>query len=110
MANWRAQVRLPSGLDKKIKAHAVGQRTKLKDAVQAMIDDGLAEIRANGENHAFLHTDLTAAADAGYFEYVIDERYRGEVDSVTAFITGQGKRGKALAETIGLGARRRGLI
>lgn len=109
MANWRAQVRLPAGLDQKIKEHAVAQRMKLKDAVQAMIDDGIEEMRANGAGHSFIHANLTSAPDVGNFEYVIDERYRAEVDSVTAFITGQGKRGKALTETIGLGARRRGL-
>lgn len=110
MGTWRAQVRLPGALDRKIRKFAVDQKMKLKDAVQAMIDDGVAEIRASADDHKFCYAELIAASDADKFEYVIDDRYRNEIDSVTAFVLGQGKRGKALTETIGVGARKRKLL
>lgn len=109
MAKWRAQIRLPRSLDTKIRAHAVDRKVNLTKAVQMMIDDGLAEIREDGAAHQFMYETLFSAVDVTKVEYVIDEKYRAEIDTVTAFITGKGKVGKALAETIGLGSRKRGL-
>ena len=110
MANWRARVKLPASLDAQIRDHAVKGKVQLKEAVQAMIDDGVVAISQGGVAYQFTYPAVWAASDTcAEFEYVVDASYRGKVGGVTAGLKGAGKLGKALAECILIGARNRGI-
>lgn len=109
MAVWRARVKLPLATDTAIRDFAIKNGKKLKNAVQEMIDDGIETIRKDGAAYVFTYPAIWDAGDCPEVEYVIDDSYKVEVDSLTASVTGKGKLGKALAEAILIGARLRRL-
>jgi len=109
MPKWRAQVRLPEALDLAIRDFSVKQTIKLQDLIEAMIRDGAETIRPQGAAYVFVTPAVWGETSRVPVEYVIDQKYNAVVESLTAGMAGAGKRGRALAEVIHLGAKKRGI-
>lgn len=105
---WRAKIKLPVELDRKIRDHAVRNTIKLRALVEDMIDEGAEVISGQGAGYTFQAQVVWGKQNLVEFEYVVGEDYRAKVDGLTAAMAGAGKRGKALAETIYISALKRG--
>lgn len=104
---WRAKIKVPASLDRGIRDHAVRNTVKLRSLVEEMIDDGATVISAQGAGYAFQAQEAWAGETLNEVEYVLGDEYRAKVDGLTAAMKGAGKRGKALAETLHIGAKKR---
>jgi hypothetical protein len=106
---WRAKIKLPAELDRKIRDHSVRNTIKLRALVEGLIDEGAVVISAQGASYVFQAPTAWKDETLSEVEYVVGEEYRGKVDGLTAAMKGAGKRGKALAETLLIGVQNRGI-
>lgn len=106
---WRAKIKISSELDRKIRDHAVRNTTKLRALVEELIDEGAEVISSQGADYIFEAHTSWPPAELAEVEYVLGDEYRAKIDGLTAAMKGAGKRGKALAETLHIAARDRGI-
>ena len=106
-AMWRANDKVPQLLDAAIRDHAVRNEIKLRSLVEEMIDEGAEVIRRQGVSYVFQSADTWQGTSLVSIQYVISAEYRNKVESLTAAMTGSGKLGKALAETLYIASQNR---